>query len=272
MMDSTKYLALGLDISTDCIGCSVMLVDGQDIEPVEVSHLKLKVPKSEKRDGVKYEFSNIEKLFMKVELFRQKMVDYAAQYKISRIIIEEPLISSNNQYTVSTLLRYNGICSYVCKSVFDVFPEYISSYDARKYGMPSLMAIRKTNKKGEPYPFKDILKSVRDDNLVLFGAYQFDIGKKDIVWSYIADKYPDIQWTMDKDGELAKGNFDATDSIMCVMGQVNKDIYEGKDEATIVNSEVSEYTKEDGTVVDRVAYTVSFCGQKFDKIIDVDRK
>jgi hypothetical protein len=56
------------------------------------------------------------------------------------------------------------------------------------------------------------------------------------------------------------------------MGQVNKDLYEGKDEATIVNSEVSEYTKDDGTVVDRVAYTVSFCGQKFDKIIDVDRK
>jgi transcriptional/translational regulatory protein YebC/TACO1 len=33
------------------------------------------------------------------------------------------------------------------------------------------------------------------------------------------------------------------------MGQVNKDLYEGKDEATIVNSEVSEYTKDDGTVV-----------------------
>lgn len=271
-MDNKKYLALGLDISTECIGCSVMLVDGQNIEPIEVSHLKLNVPKSEKRDGVKYEFSKIEKLFMKVDLFRQKMNDYAEQYKIGRIIIEEPLISSNNQYTVSTLLRYNGICSYICKLVFDIYPEYISSHDARMYGMPSLMAVRKTNKKGEPYPFKDILRSVRDDNLVLFGAYQFDIGKKDVVWSYIADKYPDIQWTMDKKGELAKCNFDATDSIMCVMGQVNKDLYEDKGKATIVNSEVSEYAKEDGTIVDRVAYTVSFCGQKFDKIIDVDRK
>jgi hypothetical protein len=47
------------------------------------------------------------------------------------VVIEEPLLQSNNVNTVATLLRFNGMIS---KSVFDtlgVVPDFISSYDAR---------------------------------------------------------------------------------------------------------------------------------------------
>jgi hypothetical protein len=48
------------------------------------------------------------------------------------VVIEEPLLQSNNVNTVATLLRFNGMIS---KSVFDTLgvPDFISSYDARKY-------------------------------------------------------------------------------------------------------------------------------------------
>ena len=40
----------------------------------------------------------------------------------------------------------------------NIIPEYISSYDARCYGFPELMAIRTINKKGEAYTEKEIAK------------------------------------------------------------------------------------------------------------------
>jgi hypothetical protein len=43
-------------------------------------------------------------------------------------------------------LRFNGMIS---KSVFDtlgVVPDFISSYDARKYSFPELMSVRKFKK------------------------------------------------------------------------------------------------------------------------------
>jgi hypothetical protein len=62
------------------------------------------------------------------------------------VVIEEPLLQSNNVNTVATLLRFNGMIS---KSVFDtlgVVPDFISSYDARKYSFPELMSVRKFKK------------------------------------------------------------------------------------------------------------------------------
>jgi hypothetical protein len=48
-------------------------------------------------------------------------------FNITTVVIEEPLLQSNNVNTVATLLRFNGMIS---KSVFDtlgVVPDFISS-------------------------------------------------------------------------------------------------------------------------------------------------
>jgi hypothetical protein len=67
--------------------------------------------------------------------------EFIEKYKdigIDHVIIEEPLISSNNSITVSTLLRFNGMISDCIYNVLGIVPDYISSYDARKYSFPDL--------------------------------------------------------------------------------------------------------------------------------------
>ena len=82
----------------------------------------------------------------KAQIFQFEFLEKYSDIDISRVIIEEPLVSSNNVNTVATLLRFNGM---ICRSVFEVLnivPEFISSYDARKYGFPELMGVRKLKK------------------------------------------------------------------------------------------------------------------------------
>ena len=244
-------LVLGLDVSTTTIGISLALVDkGNNVIPVDVTHLRLKIDK---------DLEGAEALFVKTNLFLEKMREYNDRYVISDIVIEEPLISSNNSYTVSSLLKFNGMISFAVYNMFGIVPQYISSYDARKYGMPELMAIRKFNKKGEAIPAKMIKKAIKDNDLVLFGSYPYDVGKKEVLWNWISEKFPEINWVTNKKGELKKENFDASDSLMCVLGFVNKCVY-GDTDPQIIES----HEDEDGNIT----YSTSFCGQIFTKTVN----
>jgi hypothetical protein len=67
------------------------------------------------------------------EIFEKRILTNCVGFNITTVVIEEPLLQSNNVNTVATLLRFNGMIS---KSVFDtlgVVPDFFSSYDARKY-------------------------------------------------------------------------------------------------------------------------------------------
>lgn len=254
--DTKKRIILGLDVSTRCIGSTVASLDESgEIKILEISHLRLKV--SSKIKGTK-------SLFMKSELFREKLREKYLNYYITDVIIEEPLIGSNNSETVATLMRFNGMISQTVKDVLGVVPEYISSYDARKYGCPSLMAVRKYNKLGEAYSYKKIISAIKKNEVVLFGAYPFDCAKKFILWNYVSEKFPGIQWEYDKKGELKDENFDASDSLMCVLGYVSKCKY-GDEEPSILEYSTSK-TKDKSTLI---KYTVSFCGQTFIKMLEL---
>jgi hypothetical protein len=101
----------------------------------------------------------------------------------------------------------------------NVIPEYISSYDARCYGFPELMAVRTINRKGEAYTEKEMAKKTP----VLFGAYDIEADKKVIVWEKVADMEPQITWLFDKKGKLKKENYDMSDSLVCVIGKQRMD-------------------------------------------------
>jgi hypothetical protein len=111
-------------------------------------------------------------MFEKVNIFEKEFLHDCSDLNIKKVIIEEPLLRSNNVNTVGTLLRYNGMISRSVYDVLGLVPEYISSYDSRKYAFPELMAIRTHNKKGEPYPQKKIDKDIAENKTVLFGAYK----------------------------------------------------------------------------------------------------
>jgi len=186
---------LGLDISTKTIGWA--LFDIQGIELLELTHISPR-PKMEKGYDDK-----LKELIFKSQIFAEKLKQYV-NLGIVKVIIEEPLLNSNNIYTIQTLLRFN---SFICKEVYDILgivPEFISTYNARKYAWPELV---KENDKGK---------------YVLFGGLPKDIDKKMIVWEKVAKREPQINWLYTKNNTLKKENFDQTDAYCCVLGYMKQ--------------------------------------------------
>lgn len=263
-----QRIVLGLDISTSCTGVSIAYCDDTvGINPAIVTHLRSKVPGKIK---------GIEALFLKCDMFMDRLDEILTGQgllkrengrttcAVTDVVIEEPLLSSNNQNTVATLLRYNGIVAYRVFKLTGVMPSFISSYDARKYGAPELMAVRKFKKDGGTYDRNKVLSAIKKNELSLFGAYKMDCAKKYILWNIVSDRFPNITWIYDKKGELAAENFDASDSLICIMGYIGMLLYEGT-EPVIRDSSVKECA--DGKVT--ISYTCEFCGSVFEKKIEL---
>ena len=185
---------LGLDVSTKTIGWA--LFDMRTQELLELTHIS-------PRPKVKTE-NKIEELLSKAEVFKTKLDDYK-NLGITKVVIEEPLLNSNNIYTVQTLLRYN---SFVTKNIYDVLgivPEFISTYNSRKFAFPQLL---QNNDKGK---------------MVLFGGLPKDIDKKEIIWDLVAKREPQITWQYTRNNTLKKENFDQTDAYCAVLGHMKSE-------------------------------------------------
>ncbi len=185
---------LGLDVSTKTIGWA--LFDIQNQELLELTHIS-PVPKPKEEDKIK-------ELILKSEIFRTKLESYK-NLGITSVVIEEPLLNSNNIRTVQTLLRFN---SFVCKVIYDtlgIVPQFISTYDSRKYAFPELV---KENDKGK---------------FVLFGGLPKDIDKKMVIWELVAKREPQITWLYTKNNTLKKENFDQTDAYCCTLGYMRRE-------------------------------------------------
>jgi hypothetical protein len=180
---------LGLDVSTRTIGMA--LFDIQTKNLLELTHISpTPKPKVENK---------IEELLLKSEIVREKLKTYVG-LGITNVVIEEPLLNSNNVYTVSTLMRFNTL---VCREIYDilgVIPEFISTYNSRKFAFPELV---KENDKGK---------------FVLFGGLPKDVDKKNLIWGLVAKKEPQIVWNFTKNNTLKKENYDMTDAYCCVLG------------------------------------------------------
>ena len=229
---------LGLDISTACIGVCVVQDNGDD-KP-EILYLSHKTPKIQKK------IKGIEALFLRKQIFEEEFIkEIATAYTITDVVIEEPLLLSNNVNTVATLLRFNGMISESIYRNIGVVPNFISSYDARMYSFPELVSIRKYNKKGEEYSIKHITDALKKDNIVLFGAYPFDVDKKTVMMNMVDEMYKDnpIPWCMGKNNELKKENFDACDSLICALAYININ-HHGLEEPTLLSYEKEELKNE----------------------------
>jgi hypothetical protein len=198
----SKYL-LSLDVSTSTIGIALFEDLGNRGKLKLLHHVSPKVkPKPQNKT---------EELFRKVEIFEEEFLSKYIDLNINKVIIEEPLLQSNNVYTIATLLRFNGMIS---KSIYDkigIVSDFISSYDSRKYAFPELMAVRRFKKNGEALSEKAISRN----EPVLFGGYDFDIDKKMVVFEKVCDLEPQIKWILDKNNKLKKENFDMSDAYTC---------------------------------------------------------
>jgi len=185
---------LGLDVSTRTIG--IALFDIRSRELLELTHVS-PTPKPKEENKIK-------ELLLKGEIFRTKLLDYK-DMGIIKVIIEEPLINSNNAYTIQTLLRFNTLITKEIYDVLGIVPEYITTYNSRKFAYPELV---QKNDKGK---------------FVLFGGFPKDCDKKMIVWEKVAKLEPQITWQHTKNQTLKKENFDQTDAYTCVLGYMKQE-------------------------------------------------
>ena len=183
---------LGLDISTKTIGWALFDVNSSRL--LELTHFSPKIkPQPEDK---------IEELLKKAQAFKKHLEDYK-DVGITRVVIEEPLLNSNNIYTVGTLLRYNTMILKSCYEILGIVPTFITTYNARKYAFPSLVG---KNDKGKN---------------VLFGGLPKDIDKKHIIWENVKTVCPEVEWLYGKNGQLKKENYDMSDAATAVIGFVN---------------------------------------------------
>jgi hypothetical protein len=183
---------LGFDISTKTVGFA--LFDLNNSKLLELTHFSPKIkPQPEDK---------IEELIKKADAFKKHLENYK-DIGITRVVIEEPLLNSNNIYTVGTLIRYNTMILKSCYDILNIVPTFISTYNARKYAFPSLIG---KNEKGKS---------------VLFGGLPKNIDKKHLVWENVNSVCPEVKWIYNKTGELKKENYDMSDAATAVIGYVN---------------------------------------------------
>lgn len=190
--DSPKVL--GLDVSTKTIGWALFDIETKNL--LELTHVSPR-PKATTEH-------KIEELLLKSGVFRNKLNNYVG-FGIERVVIEEPLLNSNNVWTVGTLMRYNTL---ICKEIYDVLgviPEFISTYNSRKFAFPHLI---QKNDKGK---------------FVLFGGFPKDIDKKVMIWELVAKREPQITWQYTKNNTLKKENYDQTDAYCAALGLMKMD-------------------------------------------------
>ena len=139
---------IGLDVSTSITGVCILDTSLQtDSANSHISHLdKIDLKKYstlwEKADAVSLELCNLRKT-------------YDGNFNV---FLEEPLMGfrtgMSSAATITTLMRFNGIVSYISREIFKVDPQYISSATARKLCGIKMQKTSKAGMSGKEQVFK----------------------------------------------------------------------------------------------------------------------
>jgi hypothetical protein len=120
-------LVLGLDVSTSCTGVCVL---DSEVQPDESgSHIVL-------LDSI--DFKKCNTFFEKADRVKSSLVGFVSRLGETPAVfaLEEPLLGfskgMSSAATITTLMRFNGIVSYIGREMFGVDPAYISAASARK--------------------------------------------------------------------------------------------------------------------------------------------
>ncbi|MFW6219289.1 MAG: hypothetical protein ACOC33_00345 [bacterium] len=191
---------IGFDISTTCIGISVLTIEGK---LVELKHLKLQTTNDVLPEN---------RYLIKGDIFKNFVLEYIErleekyQLYVEKIFVEEPLILSKNPNTASMLQRFNGVCCYILATELNIIPELISVYEARKLFCPEFVRVKK-NKNGEIVEI-------------------FSPPKKTDIKKYILEKVDKrektINWVYNTKNNLDKVNYDMSDAYCVTFSGMKK--------------------------------------------------
>ena len=114
-------MILGLDISTSITGYAIIDHDGTIV----------KVDNWDLRNKNHYP-----DFYSKVVYCKERLKDISYCYEIQNIFIEPALnmfmMGKSSSHTISTLIKFNGILSWLCSEEFGIEPKYIPAVSARK--------------------------------------------------------------------------------------------------------------------------------------------
>ena len=173
-------LILGLDVSTSVTG--VCVLDPQIVPDDKGSHII-------HLDRI--EFKKFNTLWEKADYTLRCLSDIKNKFEGDyTLIIEEPLMGfqkgMSSAATITTLMRFNGITSYIARNVFGVDPVYIHAASARK---TCGIKMQRTSIAG--------------------------MSGKEQVFKYMSEHdLKHIQWPTKKNGSAADWSRDATDSYV----------------------------------------------------------
>jgi len=205
MIAEGNYI-LALDVSTTTIGIAIFEDLGNKGKLTLLHHVSPKVkPKR---------INKYEEMFEKVRIFEQEFLTRYKGVGITKVIIEEPLLGSNNINTVATLLRFNGMIARAVYEILGVTSDFIGSYDARKYAFPELMQKRTHKRNGEALSATKIEKA----NPVLFGGYPFEVDKKQVVFEKVSELEPKVSWLYNPKNIIKKECYDMADAYAAGRG------------------------------------------------------
>lgn len=117
-------IILGLDVSTSVTG--ICIIDSDRFND-SGDHILL-------LDRI--EFKKCKTLWDKADVVSESLKTLLSDHVVSRVVLEEPLMGfrtgMSSAQTITTLMRFNGIVSYIARGIFNAEPEYIPSPTARK--------------------------------------------------------------------------------------------------------------------------------------------
>ncbi len=112
-------MIFGLDISTSITGYAILNLDGSIIE----------LGSWDMRNK-----NHFPDLFCKAQFIKDKLKEI--DYPIEHIFIEPALnmfmMGKSSSHTISTLIKFNGIISWMCYEEFGIKPKFIPAISARK--------------------------------------------------------------------------------------------------------------------------------------------
>lgn len=116
-------MIMGLDISTSCVGISILDLEGSLLD---LRHVYLRVEEDEEKLDT----------FDKAVRMRAVFREIREEFSLSEVYIEENLQAfqpgKSSADTIVKLARFNGIVSYLCLSELELKPKFINVSTARK--------------------------------------------------------------------------------------------------------------------------------------------
>lgn len=156
------HLVLGLDVSTTCVGVSVVDAhvepDAKGSNVVLLKHI---------------DFKGCDTMWDKADVVSKALVSLPADVAfllataghpfIHTVCVEEPLMGfragMSSAATISTLMKFNGIVSYLSRTVFNMDPEYVSAAHARKVCGVKVQRVSKCGKSGKQQVFEHMCEN-----------------------------------------------------------------------------------------------------------------